>query len=446
MNIVGIISELNPFHNGHSYIIKQAKELTDASYVVLVMSGNYVQRGEPAFLEKDFRVKAALLSGADMVIELPTPFATSSAEYFSSAGVALLHQLGCITHLAFGSESGSIQDLRKACSLLALEEHPSFQVILKESLSNGMVYAKAREEALYTVYQEEYGKTSKKQSVIWTKETIHDVLSKPNNALGLSYMQALQKQKSLITPVTIKRIGNAYEDTGLSNTGFSSASGIRAQASNGKLEATLSSIPESCRDEFSLLIKENYDMNADEFTLPLLTKLLESEKEALLSYQDVTDSLADKLLKKRFEAQSFTELAMSCKSKDITYAHIMRALLHVTLGVTKEECAARIDKGYSNYASILGYKSTASELFKQLKAHAIIPTLVRISDAEKHLDEASLAYFKKDLQRDALYQALLQRKINLSDTRSTLWTYESPSAKAKLPVSFHPYKRQVICI
>ncbi|MCR5320929.1 MAG: nucleotidyltransferase family protein, partial [Lachnospiraceae bacterium] len=293
MNVVGIISEFNPLHNGHQYLMKQAKELTEAQYVILVMSGNYVQRGLPAFLEKDFRVKAALNAGADMVIELPIPFATASAEYFAAAGVSILHQLGFVTHLAFGSEEGHIRELLKVSRLLESEETEEYKSLLKELLASGMVYAKAREEALKII----------------TNTDLHSILSKPNNALGLSYLKAIHDQQSGITPVTVKRIGKDYDDTTLSRTGFSSASGIRAQIAKGKIDAVLYSIPESTREDFRQLMDGHYDLDEDAFSLPLLTKLQEADKETLLSYFDVTPALADKLIKQRHEQYLYSNLA-----------------------------------------------------------------------------------------------------------------------------------------
>ena len=188
MKTVGIIAEYNPFHNGHKYQIEKAKELTGADYCIVVMSGNFVQRGTPAFMDKYLRAKAALTCGADLVIELPVHYAAASAEYFASGAVAILDRLGVIDYLCFGSECGNIEILSDIADVL-ISESDEFKNVLKQRLKEGVAYPKARNDAICAAapHLTEY----------------LDVLNYPNNILGLEYIKALKKRKSNIAPCTI---------------------------------------------------------------------------------------------------------------------------------------------------------------------------------------------------------------------------------------------------
>ena len=198
MKITGIIAEYNPFHNGHLYQIKKARELTGADYIIVVMSGNLTQRGTPALIDKYSRAQMALSGGADLVIELPACYATASAEYFAMGAISILNQLGCVDSICFGSENGNIAMLTKIANAL-VSESEDFVQALKNNLKNGDTYPVARNAALAETI-----------SGITSYDTI---LGFPNNILGIEYIKALIRQNSSIKPYTNLRIGADYHSS-----------------------------------------------------------------------------------------------------------------------------------------------------------------------------------------------------------------------------------------
>lgn len=232
MNILGIIAEFNPLHTGHEYLIRHLRRGTGADFCVVVMSGDYVQRGEPAFFSKFLRTKAALLSGADLVLELPLSVSTGSAEYFAEGAVSLLDRLGCVTHLGFGSESGDIHAFLSAGKLLS-EVPACYDEFLQKNLRSGMNFPKARYEALSACLamqrSQENGFSGQNilvQNAINQKEAASEdlilplenisgllpLLDAPNNILGTEYCKALYKLRSSMIPVTVKRLGAGYHE------------------------------------------------------------------------------------------------------------------------------------------------------------------------------------------------------------------------------------------
>ena len=175
MKIVGLITEYNPFHNGHEYHIQQAKKITGADYCIAVMSGNYVQRGAPAFLPKHLRADMALRSGCDLIIELPVCYATGSAEYFAKGAISILNNLGCVDFICFGSECGEYNKLEKIASLLA-EEPEDFKSLLQNNLKSGKTFPLARQQALKDYLND---------------DSLDCILEEPNNILGIEYIKAL---------------------------------------------------------------------------------------------------------------------------------------------------------------------------------------------------------------------------------------------------------------
>ncbi|HWI55452.1 MAG TPA: nucleotidyltransferase family protein, partial [Desulfobacteria bacterium] len=207
MNIVGVITEYNPYHNGHLYHVERARETCNADYVISIMSGHFLQRGEPALFNKWARAKMAVRGGVDLVIELPTAFSVRSAKTFAHGSVSLLHATRVTTHLCFGSEIGSTDDLWPAAKLL-FDEPPEFKAHLNTYLSQGLSYPAARDKAVssYSAETDSEGCPA-------------DILSSPNNILGIEYMKSLLELQSDIQPVTIKRHAAGYHDTDISQGG-----------------------------------------------------------------------------------------------------------------------------------------------------------------------------------------------------------------------------------
>lgn len=210
MKTVGLITEYNPFHNGHLYHIERARELTGADRVVIVMSGDYVQRGTPALLSKHSRAHMALLNGASAICELPVCYASGSAEFFAQGAISILEGLGCIDTLCFGSECGELSVLQHIAQLL-LSESDTYSHMLQDALKKGHSFPAARHQALEKLTGETF---------------VSQILSEPNNILGIEYLKALKKQNSRMVPYTLKRDSSGYHDTKLQPQS-SSASAIR---------------------------------------------------------------------------------------------------------------------------------------------------------------------------------------------------------------------------
>ena len=206
MKITGIIAEYNPFHNGHAYQIAKIKEETDNDYVIVAMSGDFVQRGEPTITDKYERARMALSCGADLVLELPALFACASAEYFARAGVALFTRMGCVDYLCFGAENADLSQLNKIAGIL-VDEPRSYQDALNIYLKEGKNFPAARILALKS-----YLSAESSDAALQT-EQLTSLLSTPNNILGIEYLKALKTCGSQITPYPILREGAGYHDT-----------------------------------------------------------------------------------------------------------------------------------------------------------------------------------------------------------------------------------------
>lgn len=407
MKILGVIMECNPFHNGHSYFLKRAKELCSADYCIAVMSGDYVQRGFPACFPKELRTEVLLKNGADLVLELPVAFSTGSAEYFARAGVALLDKLGCVDYLCFGSECGDIELFTEIAGLLESMEGSAFSDALASKLKEGKSFPSARYEAL---------------SSIPTYEKYLPLLKSPNNILGVEYCRALLARNSSIVPLTFRRKGSGYHDLDASNTEFASASGLRNAfiketsekntANNNVIENAdfWQHVPENCQSLYLNALKSHACITADDFSTVLARQLLFSDINKLASYQDVSVDLAEKFSASGTKQAFFTEYCDTLKPKNYTHTRISRSLLHIILDITKEDVEKQIAMDHVTYARILGFRKDASELLSFIKKLTSIPLLSKLADAENILNEDSFAQLQQTLTASHLYNSVLSHK------------------------------------
>ena len=324
MKVNGIVAEYNPFHNGHAYQMQHAKEATGADYTIIVMSGNFMQRGAPALLDKFTRAKMALECGADLVLELPICYAASSAEFFAKGSVALFDKLGVTTNLCFGSECGNIDTLSRIAEIFYTEPEPYVES-LRCNLKKGMSFPIARTWALL-----QYAPSLSDDK---------DVLSSPNNILGIEYLKALKKLNSPIVPFTLKREYSGYHDTELHDCS-SSASAIRKVLMNIPASPYLpKNISAQLSEQLppgSLSIIQNEwnfscPVEADDFSLLLKYRLLSEPHESLCKYQDVSEELSNRIIRNRNQFRSFGQFCTLLKTKELTYSRISRSLLHILL-------------------------------------------------------------------------------------------------------------------
>lgn len=416
MKTVGIIAEYNPFHNGHLYQLQKAKELTGADYAVVVMSGDFTQRGIPAVFDKYTRCRMALLAGADLCIELPVVYATASAELFARGAVSLLSALG-VDALCFGSECGGIAPLKETASLL-FAEPPAFKEALNAALKEGNSFPAARMLAVQKCMEaapgSECGGTASALSV---------VLSSPNNILGIEYLKALLalSEKGLHTPVpyTVKREGDGYLSSSLSKESFCSAMALRKGIAEGVPDLSCY-VPEAVRQEFTRACQSKCALYADDFSGMLFYKLLSEKDNGYTSYLDVSSDLSDKICKNLVSFTTFSSFCEnSLKSKDITLTRIYRSLLHILLSIKKEDVPFA-----APYARILGFREKSADVFGCLSKDRI-PLLSRLKEAPSLLSAEGLSCLSKDLFAAHLYEHVRMLRMQ-KDGRPPVSEYSRP--------------------
>lgn len=414
MKIVGLITEYNPFHNGHLYHIQEAKRITGADTAVVVMSGDYVQRGVPSVMPKRLRAEMALRCGASAVFELPVCYATGSAEYFAQGAVSLLDSLGCIDSLCFGSECNDLNTLSEIADIL-VREPQNYRALLKNNLKKGVSFPTARQTAL-SEYTQNPVSTS--------------ILNDPNNILGIEYLKALKRQNSDITPFTIRRKGSHYHDTNLDSGNFSSASAIRSllaysgsairtDSLGGSFENTSFSsilgaleeqVPSSCMELLKDYHRVSYPIYQNDFSLLLKYKLLNKTPDSLTRYMDVSDELANRIYDKLDHFFNYKQFAELLKTKEITQTRINRALLHIMLGTKKVNFQEYPGKELHFYARLLGYRKDKQKIISHITAKSSLPVLMRLED-QKMLAETGQKILRNDILASNLYMSVVTDKF-----------------------------------
>lgn len=391
MKIAGIIAEYNPFHTGHAYHIQKTRELTGADYIVVVLSGDFVQRGAPALYSKHLRTRMALLGGADLVFELPSTHSCESAEFFAQNAVRLLDALGCVDVLSFGSESGTIEPFLKLGSFLSAET-PEYRNLLKEYLKRGESFPKARSLTL--------------QELLSDADT-GTFLQTPNNILGVEYCKALRRQNSPIQPLTVKREGNGYHDDSL-NGEFPSASAIRAlwKSANCKMSDTAvsSCFPPAISELLSQTFTCPQFLDEEDFSPYLRWLLFSSDKAQLTSYQDVTPDFVQRLFHTRGSYESWGQYAALLKTRELTYSRICRMLMHCLLQISHVPVLS--------YARLLGFRRQAAPVLSEFKKHSSIPVITKAADAASLLPDETAAVFSKNVEISNLYEAVWCEKYH----------------------------------
>lgn len=380
MHVTGLITEYNPFHNGHLFHLKKAKETTGADYTAVVMSGSFVQRGAPAVFDKYSRTRAALLSGADLVFEMPAPFSTASAREFASYAVALFTALGAVDSICFGSECGEIEPILRAARLLNEESEP-FKKRLQDFLKEGKTFPEARSAAL----AEEGAEEAK-------------LLSSPNNILGVEYCQAVLRQRSPLSCFTIKREGNGYHDPSL-NGALGSALAVRQALQSGTdVQALRFLLPDPSFDS----VCRSIPVFLDDFSGLLNYRLLtEQEPER---YAEIRPELAARIKKLAPGFASFDQRIKELKSRQLTYTGVSRGLIHLILGIEQRQMDLFKEAGFAPYARILGFRKSAAPLLRRIKENSSIPVISKLAGAEKRLDPAGAAMLACEIQSSHLYQ------------------------------------------
>ncbi|MEG0829070.1 MAG: nucleotidyltransferase [Anaerovoracaceae bacterium] len=386
MNVLGIVAEYNPFHNGHKYHLEKAREKSKADIVVAVISGNFTQRGEPAILDKWTRSRLAIESGVDLVLEIPFVFACNSAEYFARGGVEILNGLGCITHIGFGSESGSLDQL-KSLSHFLLNEGDEFKKTIQSMTGEGVAYARARELT-----------TAKLMGVESAA-----LLCSPNNILAIEYLKQLIRLDSSIEPVIVQRKGTGHLDE---HTKGSFASGT-ALRNNVPKENIKEFVPEAVAGA----LKEGalWEKNFFDFTRQLI---LREDCRSLRGIFMAKEGIENKLKKEVVYAKNLQDLIRLVKSKRYPETRIKRLLCHTLMGMTHNDFY-RILQGNISYSRVLGFNRKGSSLLKKIKQEELltIPVITNINKEipqDDSLMELSLSY---DVLAGDMYNLLVGRNL-----------------------------------
>lgn len=351
MRVVGVVCEYNPFHRGHALHLARAREACGGDFVVCAMSGAVTQRGRFARYDKWTRARAALMAGADLVLELPARFACAPAPEFAAGGVALLSSLGVVTHLSFGCESEALPLLKRAAGVLR-EEPPAFRKALREGLDRGLSYPRAQAEAAGAALGE---------------PELADAIARPNAALALEYLRALPQG---VCAVPIAREGAGYHDETLGP--LSSASAVRAACARGELRAAMEALP--FPEGFERAETSGFVHEEEALTQALLYALRTADAQTLASIRGMDEGLQNAFLSAAQTASSRDALILAVKSKRYTYARLSRACLSVLLGLTKDFALLH---PAPTYARVLGLRHSARPLLSAIKKSGALPLQTR---------------------------------------------------------------------
>lgn len=417
MKIAAVIAEYNPFHNGHLYQLNTIREKLGADRILVVMSGNFTQRGIPAIIDKFDRCRMALENGADVVFELPVYYATGSAEFFAQGAVSLLDKLGVVDCLHFGSEDGSLDTLL-TCAEILTNEPASFKEALSTFLKEGVSFPAAQAKALTAEWE-------KRNTSITNQHDFQQTVALPNNTLGIEYIKALLQRKSPIQPITLKREGNQYHELKIADEQFASANAIRSFLSNLTASNRLNVLSDSATTDSiqNQLPKSVYDyfvdkahqefLFSDDFSTVLYFKLLTAlhSVHGFEEYYDVTEPIRDIIAKNLIHFTTLSDFCLTCKSKNLTYNRISRCLAHILLDLRQELILEYKANDYTSYARLLGFTEGGKDVLKLIKHHSSIPVISRLSKAFKELENPSaLSSLKADTHASQLYYMMQGQK------------------------------------
>lgn len=420
MIINAVIAEYNPLHKGHEYLISEGIKRTGADFTIVVMSGNYVQRGEPAVMDKSIRTKAALIAGADLVVELPLYYSIASAENFAKGAVALIDKLGCVDNLIFGAETDNIRLLNDIATLSL-----DYEIDLYESISafmaEGHSYPKSLALAISAIISKTDTEAENKYEELlkYDKEEITKILSSPNSTLAICYIKALISMGSDINPVAVKRVVSEHDDLSL---GALSSSAIRKELLEENYEPLRDQLSEEIYELYADNVMKNYPVKLDDFSDILLYKLrtliygngarLKAQGIlALTEYLDVSEELAGRIINLLPEYKNFSQFIAILKTKSITYSHISRALMHIILDIKKANMTKYIANDYSLYVRILGFFKESSNILSVVDTSAKIPVISKLADCEKVIeDPLTLKLLFETINASELYLGLVSSR------------------------------------
>ena len=381
--VMGIIAEYNPFHNGHLHHLKKSKEITDSKFTVCVISGNFTQRGDVSVIDKWTKTDMALNNGADLVIELPTIYSISSAENFANGAIKLLNSLKIVDFVSFGSEVGNINTLDNIANVL-VNEPKEYVTMLKHELNNGTSFPKAREKALLLYLNDIRRYTN--------------VISSPNNILGIEYLKSLRTTHSLIRGVTIEREKVGHHDL-KSKEHYASGTLIRDNIINDAFQKLQPTVPDNV---YSLLTNKNdrgeIINSLKKYEKEIVYALRRMTLEEIANLPDVTEGLENAIKTAANTYNNLEDIFSLIKSKRYTYTRISRIMLYALLNISKNDI--EISKKESPYVRVLGFNDNGQRLLSAITTAN--PKLPVITSVKKFMDTTNNKNLKRMMDIDIL--------------------------------------------
>lgn len=418
MSVTALIVEYNPFHNGHQYHINQSKKITKNDELIVIMSGNFTQRGDAALLDKWARTKQALSCGADLVLELPLIYNIRSAEYFAYYSVLSLEKSNIVDSIVFGSEAGKIKFLAAIARAL-INESPEFKKELQSHLKNGVDFPTARRKALLSCCQN----YTELQS--FDKKSIEKILKAPNNILGIEYLKSLSRLDSNIKAHTIERTGTDYHSQEI-NKNYASASLIRNLINSSPQAEALAAVRELMPADSWEILKKEIEKGRfvkKDSRLKILNKTVDqlrrSRAQDLKKFKGVKNGLENRIIEKAaasFKAESFLD---SLKSKNLTESRIKRKLLQIYFGLDAEKINIA-EKNAPHYLRVLGVRKGKEYLLSRLQKKSAVEIIInpasKINEINLNVKDPLALSLGFDLLASDLY-ALLYQNSNHSKAR-----------------------------
>jgi len=365
--VVGIVAEYNPFHFGHKHHLELSKKITNSKYSIVVMSGSFVQRGEPSLVDKWTKAKMAIDSGVDLVIELPFIFSVQSAELFAYGSVALLNSLKIVDYICFGSEIGDLKYLYPIADVL-FEEPLHYKQLLKKYLQIGNSFPVARSYALKEYFSDK------------TSLDVDKIICSPNNILAIEYLKALKKLNSPIKPFTIKRVGSQYNDTELNNK-IASATAIRKKIlESNDISSIKDYVPKETYYNLANYINDYKSFNSLDNYNQIIHYLLRIKgKDSLLNIMDVEAGLENRIVEKSHSFNKLDSFINSIVTKRYPRTRIQRILIHLMMDLY-EDTFKNLFSHYPNYIRVLGSNENGFYLINKIKEKTDIPIIIKYSD------------------------------------------------------------------
>lgn len=417
MKILGLVVEYNPFHNGHLYHLLESKKLTNSTHTIAVMSGHFLQRGEPALFDKWTRAQIAVECGVDLVLEIPSLYATQSAEFFSHGSISTLNSLNIVDSICFGSEIGEVKPLYEIANIL-VHEPKEFKSYLRKYLDEGFLFPTARSKSLF--------KYLKNNNLLSTSEDeLLNILNSSNNILGIEYIKSIIKLKSNITPYTLKRVKSEYNSTTIEEE-ICSATAIRELLKSQLDLKTLNTVvPKNSYNIIKNQIQNNLNPVFDHNFYYLIVSSILRDESNLTDFFEINEGIENKIKDLALKTTSLEDFIMNIKSKRYTLTKIKRMLTNILLGITKDDILKAKNTNKIPYIRILAFNNKGREIIKKIKINSDITIINNLSNLKVNKNEHLDLFLKYDIRSTNLYNLIYYRdRKNL--LKGSMDYYSSP--------------------